>query len=737
MSQSFRIPRRMALCVLLALALPGAFATEKFMRDHSEFEAALHVPFLAGRGVNEAREFSLHFDYPRVATEQAVLWRVDLLSPTGRVLQQWYGIDKLNQQPVQTKISWAGRNSHAGLADGVYQVRLQARALDAALVTRRAGLPNAQVEEILAGAPAEVITQSWPFQLGAPGAVSMPAFQALAGGANTRVANNSTNGLARPATGSLPYTVYLGNLHSQSNHSDGGGDIATCASSLPAQSGTFGPADAFTYAQGKGLDFLMVSEHNHYFDGSSATNASANPTTAKSKYQSGLAAASSFNSTHPGFLAQYGLEWGVISNGGHLNIFGSKELLAWEYNSSNQLIGDTFVAKGDYAALYTLMRQRGWVGQFNHPSDTTQFKINNVDFGYTADGDQVMTMCEAMDTDAFSHNTTETETVMMMYESACNKILEAGFHVALTTNQDNHCANWGSAATNRTALLIPNGVALNEASFTEALKARRMFATMDKNSQLILTANGHIMGERFTNSGPLNLVANFANSAGRSVAAVAIMEGVPGRRGTVTQLASSATTSFTPGTGEHFYYAKITQDDGKILWSAPVWVTQTGGGGTTPTELIVNGGFEAGTSPWVATSGVIGSTVTATPSRTGSARAKLDGYGTTHTDSLYQQVTIPATATSANLSVWLRVLSLSTSTTTAYDTLKVQVRNSSNAVLATLATYSNLNKGTSYLNKTFDLSAYKGQTVRIYFEGIEDIQVSTTFLIDDVSLLVK
>jgi hypothetical protein len=281
-------------------------------------------------------------------------------------------------------------------------------------------------------------------------------------------------------------------------------------------------------------------------------------------------------------------------------------------------------------------------------------------------------------------------------------------------------------------------VALNQTSFNEALRARRMYGTMDKNSQLIFTANGHMMGERFSNTGALNLVANFANNKGRSVASVAIMEGVPGRRGTVTQLSSSASTSFTPAAGEHFYYAKITQDDGKILWSAPIWVTQGGtGGGGTPTELIVNGGFEAGTSPWLASSGVIGGTTTATPSRSGTARAKLDGYGTTHTDSLYQQVSIPATATSASLSVWLRVLSNSNSTTTAYDTLKIQVRNSSNAVLATLATYSNLNKGSSYLNKTFDLGAYKGKTVRIYFEGIEDTQVATTFLIDDVSLIVK
>ena len=40
------------------------------------------------------------------------------------------------------------------------------------------------------------------------------------------------------------------------------------------------------------------------------------------------------------FLGVYGLEWGVITNGGHMNIFNTPKLLQWEYNSSNQLIGD-------------------------------------------------------------------------------------------------------------------------------------------------------------------------------------------------------------------------------------------------------------------------------------------------------------------------------------------------------------------------------------------------------------
>jgi hypothetical protein len=77
----------------------------------------------------------------------------------------------------------------------------------------------------------------------------------------------------------------------------------SCSSSQAAHTGEFAPADAFPYAKNAGLDFLMTSEHNHYFDGSSGTNGSASPTTVKNLYQSGLTAATNFNAANAGFLA--------------------------------------------------------------------------------------------------------------------------------------------------------------------------------------------------------------------------------------------------------------------------------------------------------------------------------------------------------------------------------------------------------------------------------------------------
>ena len=76
----------------------------------------------------------------------------------------------------------------------------------------------------------------------------------------------------------------------------------------------------------------------------------------------------------------------------------------------------------------------------------------------------------------------------------------------------------------------------------------------------------------------------------------------------------------------------------------------------------------------------------------------------------YQQITIPANVASATLSFWVRIDTAETTTTTQFDRLQVQIRNSSNTVLATLATYSNLDKNSSYVLKTFNLNAYRGQT---------------------------
>jgi hypothetical protein len=127
------------------------------------------------------------------------------------------------------------------------------------------------------------------------------------------------------------------------------------------------------------------------------------------------------------------------------------------------------------------------------------------------------------------------------------------------------------------------------------------------------------------------------------------------------------------------------------------------------------------------------------PPHSGTKDAWLDGYGTTHTDSAVQTVTIPATANTATLTFWLHIDTAETTTTTAFDTLQVQVLNSSNTVLSMLGSFSNLNKAAGYTQRSFaiNISALKGQTVKIRFLGTEDTSLQTSFVIDDVALNVQ
>lgn len=144
-------------------------------------------------------------------------------------------------------------------------------------------------------------------------------------------------------------------------------------------------------------------------------------------------------------------------------------------------------------------------------------------------------------------------------------------------------------------------------------------------------------------------------------------------------------------------------------------------------QKIVNPGFETGTAtPWSASSGVVDSS-TSQAAHGGSWKAWLNGYGSSHTDTLSQSVAIPAGCT-ATFSFYLHVDSAETTTSSAYDKLTVK------AGSTTLATYSNLNKATGYSLKTFNVSSLAGTTVTLSFSGVEDSSLQTSFVIDDTAL---
>jgi len=204
--------------------------------------------------------------------------------------------------------------------------------------------------------------------------------------------------------------------------------------------------------------------------------------------------------------------------------------------------------------------------------------------------------------------------------------------------------------------------------------------------------------------------------------------------GPYTTVGTSTSTTFT-NTGltngtTYYYVVTAVNSVGESGNSNQASATPTT---TVSQQLLLNPGFESGAVNWTATAGVIDNSTGEAP-HAGSWKAWLDGYGRTHTDSIYQQVAIPSGVNSATLTLWLHIDSAETTTSVQYDKLQIQIRNSSNTVLATLGTFSNLNKGSGYSQLTYNLNAYKGQTIRVYLTATEDNSLQTSFVVDDFAL---
>ncbi len=196
---------------------------------------------------------------------------------------------------------------------------------------------------------------------------------------------------------------------------------------------------------------------------------------------------------------------------------------------------------------------------------------------------------------------------------------------------------------------------------------------------------------------------------------------------------STLTISTSSSTPAGNYSITITGTGSTASHTATFTLSVTSGGGTcTAAQKITNPGFESGSTGWSATSGVIGQYGSSgEPTHAGTWDAWLDGYGTSHTDTLSQSVTIPSGCSTYTLSFWLHIDTSETTTSTAYDKLTVTLGST------TLATYSNLNKASGYVQHSFNVSGFAGQTVTLTFKGVEDSSLQTSFVIDDTALNVS
>ncbi|MET7682552.1 M4 family metallopeptidase [Streptomyces sp. NPDC005423] len=297
------------------------------------------------------------------------------------------------------------------------------------------------------------------------------------------------------------------------------------------------------------------------------------------------------------------------------------------------------------------------------------------------------------------------------------------WYKALTTYMTSS-TNYASA---RTAALSA-AAALYGTSSAQYAGVGNAFAGINVGSHITVPTSGVTVtnpGSQSSTVGTavsLQVSASSTNSGSLTYAAT----GLP------TGLSISSSTGAITGTpttaGTYSSTVTVTDSTGATGTASFTWTVSTsGGGGTcTSTQLLGNAGFESGSTTWTASSGVI-TNESGQTAHGGSYYAWLDGYGSTHTDTLSQSVAVPS-GCKATLTFYLHIDTAETTTSSAYDKLTVT------AGSTTLATYSNLNKATGYTQKSFDLSSFAGSTVALKFSGVEDSSLQTSFVLDDTAL---
>lgn len=382
--------------------------------------------------------------------------------------------------------------------------------------------------------------------------------------------NKLASNLALKQT-AFSYNFYYGNLHSHSAYSDGDNDNV-CP--------TTGTSATCCYSIGDGAmnyDFMGISDHNHNTSPSVMSIA---------KFNSGLSECAAYNSSAAGtnFATFYGLEWGVISTGGHALVYGTNKLIGWQAGNYN-----IFVSQGDYRRLFFVMDSLNGFCTLAHPNINEFDSIFSIT-PYNAIWDRAIVGVSLENGPSTSTITNYTDPPASAPDEVRYKdLLKKGYHVGPIIDLDNHNSNaMGKSNQGRTVVLENS---LSPTSITNGYKNMRFFASEDYNVQTLFDANSvFIMGSITTQiSNPVLNVSITDPDVGDNVSKIEIFYGEPGS-GTAATILTSNTSSSTltythaiAGSGTYYYYAKITQTDGHRIWTSPIWYTKNV---TLPIELV-------------------------------------------------------------------------------------------------------------------------------------------------------
>ena len=332
----------------------------------------------------------------------------------------------------------------------------------------------------------------------------------------------------------LDWNLYFGQLHAHTDISNGAGSVE----------------EAFQYAsQVDGLDFFAVTDHSDSFDNADMGAIDADGADISADWADGKQAAASV--TNGDFVGLFGFEmtWPEDKQLGHISTFNTP---GWQTRDQEAFTNVTAALENYYKALTAVP---GSVSQFNHP-DTVHGDFERFDH-YSPQYDAAVSLLEVAGEDGV----VDCE----YYDLA----LDEGWHVAPTNNQNNHNGQWGDASEARTVVLAKD---LTEEALYAAMKDRRVYATQDSDLAIYYELNGTVMGSIIPKSEEAEITVFLSDPTDEAIGSVEVV--ADGGAVLVSEYVETPSQVLElPASGGHsYYYLRITQPDGDVAVTAPVWM---------------------------------------------------------------------------------------------------------------------------------------------------------------------
>lgn len=332
----------------------------------------------------------------------------------------------------------------------------------------------------------------------------------------------------------LDWNLYFGQLHAHTDISNGAGSVE----------------EAFQYAsQVDGLDFFAVTDHSDSFDNADMGTIDANGADISAEWAAGKQAAASV--TNGDFVGLFGFEmtWPEDKQLGHISTFNTP---GWQTRDQADFENVPTALENYYKALTSVP---GSVSQFNHP-DTVHGDFERFDH-YSPQYDAAVSLLEVAGEDGVVD--------CGYYDLALDK----GWHVAPTNNQNNHKGQWGDASEARTVVLAKD---LTEEALYAAMKDRRVYATQDSDLAIFYELNGAVMGSILPKSEEAEITVFLSDPTDEAIGSVEVV--TDGGAVLVSEYVEtpSQVLELSASSGHSYYYLRITQPDGDVAVTAPVWM---------------------------------------------------------------------------------------------------------------------------------------------------------------------